>query len=53
MDRNCTLIIVDPRDAALYFAMSGGGVHESLDGGLSFAPLVDGMEVVEGSTARR
>ncbi len=42
-------IIVDPRDARhLYFAMSGGGVHESLDGGLSFAPLVDGMEVVEG-----
>lgn len=42
-------IIVDPRDAKhLYFAMSGGGVHESLDGGLSFAPLVDGMEVVEG-----
>ena len=42
-------IIVDPRDAQhLYFAMSGGGVHESHDGGQSFAPLVDGMEVVEG-----
>ncbi|MFZ2973104.1 MAG: glycosyl hydrolase [Ferribacterium limneticum] len=42
-------IIVDPRDAQhLYFAMSGGGVHESYDGGLSFTPLVDGMEVVEG-----
>ena len=42
-------IIIDPRDAQhLYFAMSGGGVHESHDGGLSFAPLVDGMEVVEG-----
>lgn len=42
-------ITVDPRDAKhLYFAMSGGGVHESHDGGLSFAPLVDGMEVVEG-----
>ncbi len=42
-------IIVDPRDAShLYFAMSGGGVHESLDGGKSFAPLVDGLEVVEG-----
>lgn len=42
-------IIVDPRDPAhLYFAMSGGGVHESTDGGRSFAPLVDGMEVVEG-----
>ncbi|MDP3511980.1 MAG: glycosyl hydrolase, partial [Sulfuritalea sp.] len=42
-------IIVDPRDAAhLYFAMSGGGVHESTDGGESFAPIVDGLEVVEG-----
>lgn len=42
-------IIVDPRDAQhLYFAMSGGGVHESHDRGLSFTPLVDGMEVVEG-----
>lgn len=42
-------IIVDPRDAKhLYFAMSGGGVHESLDGGQSFAPLTEGMEVVEG-----
>jgi len=41
-------IIVDPRDPAhLYFAMSGGGVHESLDGGKSFAPLVKGLEVVE------
>ncbi len=42
-------IIVDPRDAKhLYFAMSGGGVHESLDQGASFAPLVEGMDVVEG-----
>jgi photosystem II stability/assembly factor-like uncharacterized protein len=42
-------IIVDSRDPAhLYFAMSGGGVHESVDGGRSFAPLVDGLEVVEG-----
>jgi hypothetical protein len=42
-------IIVDPRDSKhLYFAMSGGGVHESCDGGRTFAPLVDGMEVVEG-----
>ncbi|MDZ4254373.1 MAG: glycosyl hydrolase [Sulfuritalea sp.] len=42
-------IIVDPRDAAhLYFAMSGGGVHESTDGGESFAPIVDGLDVVEG-----
>lgn len=42
-------IIVDPRDAQhLYFAMSGGGVHESRDGGRSFAPLIDGLEVVAG-----
>jgi len=31
-------IIVDPRDPMhLYFAMSGGGIHESLDGGQTFA----------------
>jgi hypothetical protein len=42
-------IIVDPRDSKhLYFAMSGGGVHESKDGGRTFAPLLKGMEVVEG-----
>ncbi|HWQ38509.1 MAG TPA: glycosyl hydrolase [Burkholderiales bacterium] len=42
-------IIVDPRDPAhLYFAMSGGGVHESTDGGKTFKPLLDGLEVVEG-----
>jgi len=42
-------IIVDPRDPAhLYMAMSGGGVHESVDGGRTFAPIVKGMEVVEG-----
>jgi photosystem II stability/assembly factor-like uncharacterized protein len=42
-------IIVDPRDPAhLYFAMSGGGVHESADGGRTFAPLIKGLEVVEG-----
>ena len=42
-------IIVDPRDADhLYFAMSGGGVHESTDGGKSFKPLVKGMQVVGG-----
>ena len=42
-------IIVDPRDAAhLYFGMSGGGVHESLDAGRSWKPLVKGMEVVGG-----
>jgi hypothetical protein len=42
-------IIVDPRDPKhLYFAMSGGGVHESRDGGRTFAPLINGLEVVEG-----
>jgi photosystem II stability/assembly factor-like uncharacterized protein len=42
-------IIVDPRDRAhLYFAMSGGGVHESVDGGQSFRPLLNGLAVVEG-----
>ncbi len=42
-------IIVDPRDPKhLLFAMSGGGVHESRDGGRSFKPLVKGMEVVGG-----
>jgi hypothetical protein len=42
-------IIVDPRDPQhLYFAMSGGGVHESLDGGETFTPLIRGLEVVEG-----
>jgi hypothetical protein len=42
-------IIVDPRDTAhLYFAMSGGGVHESVDGGRTWALIVKGLEVVEG-----
>jgi photosystem II stability/assembly factor-like uncharacterized protein len=42
-------ILVDPRDANhLYLGMSSGGVHESLDGGKSWAPLIDGLEVVEG-----
>ena len=42
-------IIVDPRDPGhLYFSMSGGGVHESVDGGRSFAPLIKGMEIIEG-----
>lgn len=42
-------VIVDPRDPAhLYFAMSGGGVHESRDAGRSWATLVRGLEVVEG-----
>ncbi len=42
-------IIVDPRDPKhLYFAMSGGGVHESRDGGKTFALLIKGLDVVEG-----
>jgi photosystem II stability/assembly factor-like uncharacterized protein len=45
-------IIVHPRDPAhLYVAMSGGGVHESLDRGRSWSPLVEGLEVVEGFDA--
>jgi len=45
-------ILVDPRDPKhLYFGMSGGGVHESRDGGKTFVPLVEGMEVVEGFDA--
>jgi hypothetical protein len=42
-------VIVDPRDPAhLYVGMSSGGVHESLDRGATWRPLVDGMQVVEG-----
>ena len=42
-------LIVDPRDPAhLYLAMSSGGVHESLDQGKSWAPLIQGLEVVGG-----
>jgi photosystem II stability/assembly factor-like uncharacterized protein len=42
-------IIVDPRDPQhLYLGMSGGGVHESTDGGRTFRTLIDGLEVVEG-----
>ena len=42
-------IIIDPRDPArMLIGMSGGGVHESSDGGRTFAPLIDGLEVVEG-----
>ena len=42
-------ILIDPRDAGhLYIAMSGGGVHESVDGGRSFRRLLDGLDVVEG-----
>ncbi|MDE2347986.1 MAG: glycosyl hydrolase [Gammaproteobacteria bacterium] len=45
-------ILVDPRDAKhLYVGMSSGGVHESLDGGRRWAPLIDGLEVVEGFDA--
>jgi hypothetical protein len=42
-------IIVDPRDPQhIYFGMSGGGVHESTDGGRTFRTLINGLEVVEG-----
>jgi photosystem II stability/assembly factor-like uncharacterized protein len=42
-------IIVDPRNPRhLYFGMSGGGVHESVDGGKTFTTLLEGMDVVEG-----
>ncbi|MGE5523611.1 MAG: hypothetical protein ACM3SS_07840 [Rhodospirillaceae bacterium] len=42
-------IIVDPRDPAhMYFAMSGGGVHETRDRGRTWTPLLKGLEVVEG-----
>ncbi len=42
-------IIIDPRDPRhLYFAMSGGGVHESRDGGSTWRVLITGMDVVEG-----
>ena len=45
-------IIVDPRDPAhLYFAMSGGGIHETRDRGKTWTALVKGMEVVEGFDA--
>ncbi len=45
-------IIIDPRDPAhLYFAMSGGGVHESRDAGRSWTTLIKGLEVVEGFDA--
>jgi hypothetical protein len=42
-------IIADPRDPAhFYFAMSGGGVHESVDGGRTWKTLLKGLEVVAG-----
>jgi photosystem II stability/assembly factor-like uncharacterized protein len=45
-------INIDPRDPAhLYFAMSSGGVHESVDGGRSWKTLVEGLEVVGGFDA--
>ena len=45
-------VIVDPRDPAhLYLGMSSGGVHESVDGGGTWKPLVGGMEVVDGFDA--
>jgi hypothetical protein len=45
-------IIADPRDANhFYFGMSGGGVHESVDGGRTWRPLLKGMEVVGGFDA--
>lgn len=45
-------IVIDPRDARhMYIAMSGGGVHESVDGGVTFSSLLQGLEVVEGFDA--
>jgi photosystem II stability/assembly factor-like uncharacterized protein len=42
-------ILVDPRDARhLYIGMSGGGVHESADGGQTWKTLIKGLDVVEG-----
>lgn len=42
-------IIIDPRDSRhLYIAMSGGGVHESMDGGRTWKTLLKGLDVVEG-----
>jgi photosystem II stability/assembly factor-like uncharacterized protein len=42
-------IMIDPRDPKhMYFGMSGGGVHESLDGGTNWRVLINGMEVVQG-----
>ncbi|MGP0628099.1 WD40/YVTN/BNR-like repeat-containing protein [Nitrospina sp. 32_T5] len=42
-------ILIDPRDPDhFYFAMSSGGVHESLDGGRTWEALIDGLDVVDG-----
>jgi len=50
---NMHSVMVDPRDPGhLYFGMSSGGVHETRDGGAHWAPLVEGMEVVEGFDAK-
>jgi hypothetical protein len=47
-------VIVDPRDPAhLYFAMSGGGVHESRDAGRSWAPLIGAWRWSKVSTPAR
>ena len=47
-------ILVDPRDPAhIYFGMSGGGVHESIDRGRTWKPIVAGLEVVEGLDASK
>ena len=42
-------ILVDPRDPRhLHIAMSGGGVHQSVDAGQTWTPRVAGLKVVEG-----
>ncbi len=42
-------IIIDPRDRRhMLFGMSGGGVHESKDGGKTWQVIINGMEVVQG-----
>ena len=39
-------ICIDPRDPRhIYFGMSGGGIHETIDGGAHFRPMIDGMDV--------
>jgi len=45
-------VLIDSRDARhLYIGMSSGGVHESVDGGRNWAPLIEGLEVVQGLDA--
>jgi photosystem II stability/assembly factor-like uncharacterized protein len=42
-------ILIDPRDSRhLYIGMSGGGVHESTDGGQTWKTRIKGLDVVEG-----